>query len=148
MREQCPEDFLLQLVSRGSAWINLNAITQIVLGFSSESAKISARKYCEIRRRRQLHCRLFSFFLTVLLIAGCSADSHPLEQLKWNPFFNAFILTYMHVMGGGGLGLGWGLGWGLGRPLRDSRTKMLICPFLFTGHATRSTQSRSAERQS
>src|SRR5438876_6152743 len=25
---------------------------------------------------------------------------------------------------------------------------MLICPFLFTGHATRSTQSRSAERQS
>ena len=110
MREQCPEDFLLQLVSRGSAWINLNAITQIVLGFSSESAKISARKYCEIRRRRQLHCRLFSFFLTVLLIAGCSADSHPLEQLKWNPFFNAFILTYMHVMGGGGSGGGWGGG--------------------------------------
>src|SRR5207249_10308149 len=106
MREQCPEDVLLQFVSRGSAWINLNAITQIVLGFSSESAKISARKYCEIRRRRQLHCRLFSFFLNVLLIAVCSADSRPLEQLKWNPFFNAFILTYMHVMGGGGAGVG------------------------------------------
>src|SRR5438093_674670 len=86
-----------------------------------------------------------SFFLTVLLIAGCSADSRPLEQLKWNPFFNAFILTYMHACEGEG---GRGLGWELGRALRDSRTKMLICPFLFTGHATRSTQSRSAERQS